>query len=183
MQVDNSPSAFSQSTPNPAPVRNNNASSAVQRKGWGGEKALEKFIHQRQSTKMPSRFAKSTPTSSSLGLMPPVTSLHGRETSHQESSLESPEAVLSAVRTKGIVGQDSIDAVYPAPASPRRLSSYAERILGASPVGSPKLKKTGSETREEILNNLLSNSHPATPTGLTTPNVSTNIVEFTMHRI
>ncbi|XP_057788962.1 protein NEDD1-like [Salvia miltiorrhiza] len=164
-QVDNNtPSTFSRSTPNLAPAR---TSSGTPRKGWGGEKALEKFIHKRQSTKMPSRFAKSTPPSSSMGLMPHATNLHGRETSHQEASLSPSEAALSAVRTKTIIGQDSIDAVDPAAASPRRYSSYAERILGAAaslPVGSPKSKKTGSETREEILNNLLSNSQPATPT-------------------
>lgn len=40
--------------------------------------------------------------------------------------------------------------------TPRRVSTYAERIgnIGLS-SGSPKIKKTGAETREEVLNNLL----------------------------
>ncbi|KAL1559447.1 protein NEDD1-like [Salvia divinorum] len=113
-----------ESTSNPAAVRGG------PRKGWGGERALEKFIHRRQSTKMVSRFAKP------MGLMP---SLHGRETS---------EAVLSSILTK------SIDTSTNDPCPPR-FSDYA----------SPKSKKTGSETREDILNNILSNSQPPTPNG------------------
>lgn len=61
---------MSESSSNLAAVRN---SSGGPRKGWGGERALEKFIHRRQSTKIAtSRFAKP------IGLMP---SLHGKETS------------------------------------------------------------------------------------------------------
>ncbi|KAH6769184.1 hypothetical protein C2S51_014520 [Perilla frutescens var. frutescens] len=169
---------------NPIPEWRSNSASQQAR---GGERALEKFVHRRQSIKMPSRFAKSTPTGSSLGLMsrgsqdpvdqttssvtspPNMTSIHGRENSHQETSLGSSKGALSAVRTKSING----DALEPAAMSPRRFSSYAER-LGAAPfisVGSPKSKKTGSETREEILNNLLSNTQSATPTSSTPSNL------------
>lgn len=157
MQVD-SPSTFSHSTSNPAPVRNYNASSAAALKARGGDKSLEKFIHRRQAIKMPTRFAKST--SSSLGLtlhgsQDPVDQTTSNVTSHQETSL------------------GSSDALDHAGLSPRRLASYAERIGASLPLssGSPKSKKTGSETREEILNSLLLNSQPATPTSVSTLNV------------
>lgn len=178
MQVDIPSSTLSKS--NLAPVRSSSSSSPIPRKQWGGEKALEKFIHRRQETKMPSRFAKSTPTTSPLGLMPSshpnVTSLHGRETSPraESSSLGSSECSLSAIRTKSA---DTVDSV--AASSPRLYSSYAERIFGASSslsVGSPKSKKTGTETREDILNNLLSISQSSTPRNLTTSNVSSKKV-------
>lgn len=167
MQVD-SPTTLSHSTSNLAPVRNYNASSAAALKARGGDKSLEKFIHRRQAIKMPTRFAKSTSSSLGLTLHGPqdpvdqttsnVTShpnIASRETSHQETSL------------------GSSDALDHAALSPRRLASYAERI-GASPplsLGSPKSKKTGSETREEILNSLLLNTQSATPTSVSTLNV------------
>ncbi|KAG6383673.1 hypothetical protein SASPL_156563 [Salvia splendens] len=70
----------------------------------------------------------------------------------------------ASTRTKGITTQANLENLGRAPSHPRRFSSYAERI-GATPslhdttsfpVGSPKSKKTGAETREELLNSLLS---------------------------
>ncbi|WOG93970.1 hypothetical protein DCAR_0313260 [Daucus carota subsp. sativus] len=59
---------------------------------------------------------------------------------------------------KGIPGQANLESL-----PPRRFSSYAERISttpsfseGASmSVGSPKIKKTGTETREELVSSML----------------------------
>ncbi|XP_008777699.1 protein NEDD1 [Phoenix dactylifera] len=56
---------------------------------------------------------------------------------------------------------------------PRRYSTYAERISTtssfsegiASAVGSPKSKKTGAETREELLNSLLSGQEASNASG------------------
>ncbi|XP_015876593.3 protein NEDD1 [Ziziphus jujuba] len=87
----------------------------------------------------------------------------------QEASFGFPEHFSSSLSmslsTKGVMGQTSLDS----PSSltlPRRFSTYAERISTTSSfsdgtslsVGSPKTKKTGAETREELLNNLLTKS-------------------------
>lgn len=191
MQVD-STSTFSHSTSYLAPVRNYNASSAAAFKTRGGDRALEKFIHRRQAVKMPTRFAKSNNSSLALTLhgsqdhVNPtsnvvwhtnVVSHRGSETSHEETS----EAVLSAIRTKDTFGQANADKLDYVAISPRRLASYAERI-GISPylsVGSLKSKKTGSETREDILNNLLSNNEAAMAAS-TTLDVRNNKLSFSL---
>ncbi|XP_077216700.1 transducin/WD40 repeat-like superfamily protein [Tasmannia lanceolata] len=57
---------------------------------------------------------------------------------------------------------------------PRRFSTYAERIsttsstndLGSPVSGSPKPKKTGAETREELVNSLLARSDTSAATGM-----------------
>ncbi|KAF3947948.1 hypothetical protein CMV_025993 [Castanea mollissima] len=91
---------------------------------------------------------------------------------NQETSFGFPEHLTSSstslsLGTKGITGQTNLDLPGPASSTlPRRFSTYAERISTASSfsdgtslsVGSPKLKKTGAETREELLNNLLAKS-------------------------
>lgn len=67
---------------------------------------------------------------------------------------------------KGITGQANLESLGTSFTLPRRFSSYAERISttpsfseGASmSVGSPKTKKTGTETREELVNSMLSRS-------------------------
>ncbi|KAF5467362.1 hypothetical protein F2P56_017190 [Juglans regia] len=89
--------------------------------------------------------------------------------SNQETSLGFPDNLSSSsvslsLATKGISGQVNFDS--PSLALPRRFSTYAERISTASSfsdgtsllVGSPKMKKTGAETREELLNSLLAKS-------------------------
>ncbi|XP_050250611.1 protein NEDD1 [Quercus robur] len=92
--------------------------------------------------------------------------------SNQETSFGFPEHLTSSstslsLGTKGITGQTNLDLPGPASSTlPRRYSTYAERISTASSfsdgtslsVVSPKLKKTGAETREELLNNLLAKS-------------------------
>ncbi|XP_031373554.1 protein NEDD1 isoform X1 [Punica granatum] len=65
---------------------------------------------------------------------------------------------------KGILGQSSLDSFGPTSlALPRRFSTYAERISTTSSfsdgtaisVSSPKMKKTGIETKEELPSSLL----------------------------
>lgn len=87
--------------------------------------------------------------------------------SHHDNSLGISETFPSASvspppDTKTVSRQANL--VLPGPAGltlPRRLSTYAERIStalscsdGTSPASSPKIKKTGFETREELLNGL-----------------------------
>ncbi|XP_022765088.1 protein NEDD1 isoform X2 [Durio zibethinus] len=93
--------------------------------------------------------------------------------SNQETSLGFPEQFSSSsmsslsLGSKGITGAGSLDSPKLASlALPRRFSTYAERISTTSAfsdgtsqlVASPKTKKTGAETREELLNSLLSRS-------------------------
>ncbi|XAR66231.1 hypothetical protein NMG60_11012384 [Bertholletia excelsa] len=102
---------------------------------------------------------------------PSLANLQNREISSHEISLGFQEHVPFSTApvspgTKSIAGQSNLDSLGPALTLPRRFSSYAERI-SATPafsdgtslsVGSPKTKKTGAETREELLNSLLSKS-------------------------
>ncbi|KAF5729622.1 protein NEDD1 [Tripterygium wilfordii] len=92
--------------------------------------------------------------------------------SNQDTSLGFPEHLSSSsmsasLGTKSITGHANLEAPgSPSLTLPRRYSTYAERISttlslsdGTSlSVGSPKTKKTGAETREELLNSLLSRS-------------------------
>lgn len=136
-------------------------------KNWVGERFLDKFVH-RKSSRKPSRFAMAaaSTSSSTKSLLPELqdgqstsslpsnlslTNLHSREVeaSHQEVPSRSPEAASSPIRSKNIISQTLIPSSSP----PRRFSSYAERA--SLSVGSPRSKKTGLETREELLNSLI----------------------------
>jgi protein NEDD1 len=110
----------------------------------------------------------------------------------QETSLGFTDHLFStsmplSISTKTSLGQANIDSLKISD-SPRmssfskRISSYAERIGTASSfgdgaslsVGSPKIKKSGAETREELLNSLLLKSDISIPTesgSLLLPNV------------
>lgn len=90
-------------------------------------------------------------------------------TSNQDTGIGFSEHVpfnFTTQGAKGISGQANLESLSTAfTTAPRRFSSYAERIStapsfseGASmSVGSPKTKKTGTETRE-LLNGMLSRS-------------------------
>ncbi|KAI4307579.1 hypothetical protein L6164_030751 [Bauhinia variegata] len=112
----------------------------------------------------------------------------------QEASLGFPDHVSSSsmplsINTKTILGHATLDspgmssltlsgqANLDSPrlsslAAPRRFSTYAERISTTSTfndgislaTGSPKVKKSGAETREELLNSLLLKSDVSVPT-------------------
>ncbi|XP_044508869.1 protein NEDD1-like [Mangifera indica] len=87
----------------------------------------------------------------------------------EPSSLGFPESLSSSSTSlslggKGFAGAAGLDLPRNSSTLPRRFSTYAERISttstfsdGTSPSSaSPKTKKTGAETREEILSSLLS---------------------------
>ncbi|KAL3521144.1 hypothetical protein ACH5RR_019293 [Cinchona calisaya] len=106
-------------------------------------------------------------TSSNLSLG----NLHIREASNQETSFGSSEHVSFSssslsLATRGSISQASLDSLGSSLSLPRRFSSYAERISTAPSltdgtslsVGSPKTKKTGAETREELVNCWLARS-------------------------
>ncbi|KAH6802343.1 Transducin/WD40 repeat-like superfamily protein [Perilla frutescens var. frutescens] len=187
---DDTTSTYTQLTPTPASARADDSSSITPPEAWGGERLSDKFTHHRHSINLPSRFSSLASTSSSSGLMSSglqdnvpanqstssltsslsLTSLRVRETLNQEGSLE---AVSSPLGTKSITAQANLENLGPALSLPRRFSSYAERIgatpslndTSSFPVGSPKSKKTGAETKEEILNSLLSRSEMPSASG------------------
>lgn len=189
---DDATSIHAQLTPTPASTRTDDSSSITPPEAWGGESLSDKLNHHRQSINLPSRFVALTSTSSSSGLMLSglqdsvptnqstnsltsslsLTGLRVRETLNHEGSLE---AISSPLSTKGIMAQANLENLNLSPALslPRRFSSYAERIGAAPslndtssfPVGSPKSKKTGAETREELLNSFLSRSEIPTASG------------------
>ncbi|KAJ6909684.1 hypothetical protein NC652_020612 [Populus alba x Populus x berolinensis] len=113
-----------------------------------------------------SQSSMSSLTSSSRGF----SNLRARDVSlNQETSVGFPEHISSSsmflsLGAKGITGPANLETSGPASLNlPRRFSTYAERISTTSSfsdgtslsVGSPKTKKTGVETREELLNSLL----------------------------
>ncbi|XP_039024760.1 protein NEDD1-like [Hibiscus syriacus] len=88
--------------------------------------------------------------------------------SNQETSVGFPEhfssSMFASLGSKGITGAGSLDSPkLSSLALSRRFSTYVERISTTSAFGdgtsqlgaSPKTKKTGDETREELLNTLL----------------------------
>ncbi|XP_010262644.1 PREDICTED: protein NEDD1 [Nelumbo nucifera] len=107
------------------------------------------------------------------------TGLRSRDISSQEMSLGLSEhsrfsSISTSLGTKGIIGQANVESLGSASlALPRRFSTYAERISTTSSfsegtalaMSSPKAKKTGAETREELLNSLLSRSDTSAATG------------------
>lgn len=79
-----------------------------------------------------------------------VTNLHSREASQEEIPSRSPEAVSSPIRLKSTISQTLIPSSSP----PKRFPSHAN-VASALSMRSPRGKKTGLETREELLNSLL----------------------------
>lgn len=98
-------------------------------------------------------------------------------TTSQDSSLRLPDHLFSgslslSINTKATLAQANLDSPRMSPLTlPRRFSSFAGRISTTSTFsdgvslsgGSPKVKKSGSETREELLNSLLVKSDKLVP--------------------
>ncbi|KAA8532743.1 hypothetical protein F0562_032776 [Nyssa sinensis] len=165
--------------------KSDSSSSITPPEAWGGERLSDKFIHHRQPVTLPSRFSMLTSTSLSSGSM--FSGLQDLPLSTGQTSMSSITNSRPEFGTKGITGQANLESLGPALTLPRRFSTYAERISttpsfsdGTSlSVGSPKTKKTGAETREELLHSLLSRSDmssameggilPSTNGGITQP--------------
>nr|TKS16746.1 transducin family protein [Populus alba] len=136
----------------PSPSSKSEDSSITPPEAWGGERLSDKIAHLGHPLNLPSRFAM-TSGSSTLGSM--------------FSSLQDLPSSTNQTGTKHITELASLEASGPASLNqPRRFSTFSERINttasfsdGASlSVISPKTKKTGVETREELLNSILSRS-------------------------
>ncbi|XP_043713083.1 protein NEDD1 [Telopea speciosissima] len=130
-----------------------------------------------QDSSLPTSFS-STSSLANANLNYP--NLRARDTSSsQETSLGLPEHVrfssLSMSQgTKSIAAQANLELpVSTSLTLPRRFSTYAERISStpsfsdgaALATGSPKAKKTGAETREELISSFLSRSEIQATTG------------------
>lgn len=179
-------SSFSPLESTPTPSSKSEESSITPPEAWGGERLSEKLTHLHQSLGLPSQFGMLTsggfpdlPSTSQI-IMSSLTnsnmsfsSLHPRDVSSKQenstgfSELVSSSSMSQSLSTRSIMGQTTLDV--PGSGSltlPRRFSTYAERISTASSfsneisllVSSPKTKKTGAETREELLSSLLSRS-------------------------
>ncbi|KAK0592192.1 hypothetical protein LWI29_014943 [Acer saccharum] len=174
-------------TPTPTPTSKSEDSSITPPEAWGGEKLSDKIAHLRQPLNLPSRFGMFTSggltsgsmysglhdTSSSLG-QTSMSSLTNSNPSYEnlrtKDVFPTPDSPLLGFPlspvSKGISGSVGDSPRTSSLNLPRRFSTYAERISTTSAfsdgtslsVGSPKTKKTGAETREELLNNLLSRS-------------------------
>lgn len=201
---DDTASTYTQLTSTPASTHTDDASSITPPEAWGGDRLSDKFSHHRHSINLPSRFSTLTSTSSSSGLM--LSGLQDSVPAHQSTSSLTSSLSLTGLRvretlshegsiiggssplgTKIIAAQTNLENLGSALSLPRRFSSYAERIGAAPslndastfPVGSPKSKKTGAETREELLNSFLSRSELPSASGtgaLTAINVRSNQV-------
>uniref|UniRef100_A0A2P2L542 Protein NEDD1 isoform X2 n=1 Tax=Rhizophora mucronata TaxID=61149 RepID=A0A2P2L542_RHIMU len=108
--------------------------------------------------------------------------------SSQGTSMGFPEHISSSsmpsIVAKGIMGSANLEASGAGSLTlPRRFSSYAERISTTSSfsdrtsasVSSPKIKKTGAETREELLNSFLLKSDTLAVTDLATNGGSSHL--------
>lgn len=167
------------------PSSKDETSSITPPEAWGGERLSEKYTYLRQSINAPSRFGTlasgvQTTGSMSSGLQSSSSSdvttssinfanLRSKDIStSQETSLSVPDHLPSnslSINTKSILGQVNLDSPRMLSLT-RRFSTYAERISTTSTfsdgvslsVGSPKMKKSGAETREELLNSMLQKS-------------------------
>ncbi|KAJ6900280.1 protein NEDD1-like isoform X2 [Populus alba x Populus x berolinensis] len=136
----------------PSPSSKSEDSSITPPEAWGGERLSDKIAHLGHPLNLPSRFAM-TSGSSTLGSM--------------FSSLQDLPSSTNQTGTKHITELASLEASGPASLNqPRRFSTFSERINTTASfsdgtslsVVSPKTKKTGVETREELLNSILSRS-------------------------
>lgn len=159
---------------------------------WGGEKASDKLTHQRPPVTLTSRLGMlasgslmsgsmfsglqdlslpSTHTSTSLSTNTSLNfaNLRAKDNSNQETSMGFPEHMPFSSMSMSSLGTKGLSDLMLS----RRFSTYAERISTASSfsegalspfVSSPKTKKTGAETREEVLNSLLSRSDSSATT-------------------
>ncbi|KAL9233077.1 hypothetical protein vseg_008116 [Gypsophila vaccaria] len=176
-----------------ATLKSGDSSSLTLPEAWGGERLSDKLARFRQSGAVPSRFSMltsgGTSTSMFSGLQDSSPETHSAVNYSTASSLTSAnfrsyDMASTQETSLGISGHvpfssfsQNIGPKYAAAQqnresagpsswnSPRKLSTYAERIstlaqndgVSAS-LGSPKIKKTGFETREELRNSFLSRS-------------------------
>ncbi|KAL6004850.1 hypothetical protein ACLOJK_005406 [Asimina triloba] len=166
------------------PSTSQSATPVTPPEAWGGDGLPDKPYHQRLTVHKPSRFmptgsltsgvsssiftglpessasASHTSISSLTQTVSTSTSLPSKDISSRELSSTFPfTSISSSFGPKATTSQGNLELPGSVSlAMPRKYSSYAERISTASSsidgVGSPKVKKTGVETREELVNSL-----------------------------
>ncbi|CAM8995393.1 unnamed protein product [Rhodiola kirilowii] len=154
------------------------AASITPPEAWGGEPISDKFTQNRQSINFPSRFGSSTSRELTSGPMFSGLNDSILSTSHSGmSTLDGPSLGYGNILNKDVTSFTSVlsEHTYPStvtsvksvfgqtnPEFPgaaslnlqRRFSTYGTSFA----TGSPKTKKTGVETRDELLNSLPSRS-------------------------
>ncbi|MCD7466300.1 hypothetical protein HAX54_002870 [Datura stramonium] len=159
--------SFAQLSSTPISSRSDDASSITPPEAWGGERLSDRLSHLRQSGNMPSRFAIST-----SGPLAPGTMLSGLQdnfpATQSISSLTSSSLSLANLHIKENSNEEtSLGSSEHVPSSSTSLS-IEQKAHGAGDGTSlcwpPKLRKTGAETREELLNSLLSRSDTSSAT-------------------
>ena len=171
--------SFTASGSTPPPSSESEEASITPPEAWGGEKISDKFtlLHQ-----LPSHFGMqasggltsgsiySEQDQSSTLSQTNVSSLTSSNLSYENlrtKDVSSSSMSSLSLGSKGIIGAGNLDSPkLGSLALPRRFSTYADRISTTSAfsdgtshlVASPKTKKTGAESREELLNSLLSRS-------------------------
>nr|XP_043608311.1 protein NEDD1 [Erigeron canadensis] len=156
-----------QPTSSPVSSTTDESPSITPPEAWGGQRASENIARLRHGS---SRFSTLASSSSSGSMMAGLqdlslplsqTGINFRvrdNSSSQESLLAYSDAPFGSSISLGMRG--NMESSGSALTQTRRPSSYAERISTtpsfsdgtANAVGSPKLKKTGAETREDLLN-------------------------------
>lgn len=162
--------------------KSEDSSSITPPEAWGGGRLSDKFTLNRQSVNLPSRFATLTSSSLSSGSM--FSGFQDLTLSTSQTTMSSlTSSNPSFTNFRSIDASSNLDpslgfsehvphnssslSLGTSLTIPRRFSSYAERIstspsfsdgTSLSVVGSPKTKKTGAETREELLNSSMSRS-------------------------
>lgn len=120
-----------------------------------------------------SQTSMSSLSNSNLGYanLRPKDASSSQETSFGFSEHLPFSSISTSLGTKGVIGPTNLELPGSATLSlPRRFSTYAERISTTSSfsdgislsTGSPKTKKSGAETREELLHSLLSRTDIST---------------------
>ncbi|XP_047336571.1 protein NEDD1-like [Impatiens glandulifera] len=155
-----------------------NDSTITHPESWGGVRFSDKY-QLRHSINLPSRFATlssslTTGSTTLMGSMDPtlsmsstlgLTNLRTKDISSNHDDISTFEPLENPSSTRDIksvtTSMSNLDSLGTLLNRPRRFSSYAERI-SASPsfsdaaaslsMASPKTKKTGIETRDELLN-------------------------------
>ncbi|CAN7036717.1 unnamed protein product [Brassica oleracea var. botrytis] len=163
-------SPFGTTTPTASTKSEDSSSSALTPpESWGGDRLSDKFnqlANEKISDKFPSRLGVSSSSGGSTsGSMFPLSSLGQTNiaanvssefprirdiSSDSETDKNLPSSPLFA---KNMASPGNIDSLRLSPSLPRR--TYAERISSSLSTGSPKIKKTGAETREETFSNLM----------------------------
>ncbi|CAO2821922.1 unnamed protein product [Amaranthus hypochondriacus] len=142
-----------------ASSRSDDSSSITPPEAWGGERLSDKLAHARQLVSQSTRFSIPTSSSTSTSMFSGLQDISSGQENSPGTFGHVPFSAFSRnLGSKFVPGQANSEAIGSSYLNPPRKFTYAERISTSAALGSPKTKKTGSETREELQNSLLARS-------------------------